>query len=115
MFADLMFGRRPPLFVAFDVLAHRGEDLRPLPLARRKTVLKRLAKSARRWIALADGVPGQGRRLFELVAENDLEGIVAKRLADSYAPGRTTWWKVLNRSYSQKVGRSELFKRAGNR
>jgi bifunctional non-homologous end joining protein LigD len=89
-FADLMFGRRPPLFVAFDVLAHRGEDLRPLPLSRRKAVLKRLAKGARRWIALADGVPGRGRRLFDLVAEMDLEGIVAKRLADPYAPGRTT-------------------------
>jgi ATP-dependent DNA ligase len=49
--------------------------------------------------------------LFDLVAERDLEGIVAKRLADPYAPGRTTWWKVLNRSYSQKQGRSELFAR----
>ena len=53
---------------------------------------------------------GQGRRLFELVAEMDLEGIVAKRLVDPYAPGRTTWWKILNRSYSQKDGRPELFK-----
>ena len=66
---------RLPIFVAFDVLVARGEDVRALPLACR---LKRLAKDARRWIALADGVPGQGRRLFELVAEMDLEGIVAK-------------------------------------
>ena len=112
MFADLMFGQRPPIFVAFDVLVDGGEDVRALPLARRKAVLKRRAKGARRWIALADGVPGQGRRLFELVAEMDLEGIVAKRLADPYAPGRTTWWKIPNRAYSQKVGRSELFERA---
>jgi ATP-dependent DNA ligase len=55
---------------------------------------------ARRWIAIADGVPGHGRRLFELVAEMDLEGIVAKRLADPYALGSTTWLKILNRSYS---------------
>jgi ATP-dependent DNA ligase len=41
----------------------------------------------------------------------DLEGIVAKRLADPYAPGSTTWWKVINRSYSQKQRRSELFER----
>jgi ATP-dependent DNA ligase len=41
----------------------------------------------------------------------DLEGIVAKRLADPYAPGRTPWFKILNRSYSQKEGRSELFER----
>jgi ATP-dependent DNA ligase len=99
-----MLGRRPPVFVAFDVLVAHGEDVRTLPLARRKAVLKRLAKGAQRWIALADGVPGQGRRLFELVAENDLEGIVAKRLVDPYVPGRTTWWK-------NPEPRSELFER----
>ena len=43
------------------------EDVRASPLARRKAVLKRLAKGARRWIALVDGVPGQGRRLFVVV------------------------------------------------
>ena len=109
MFADLMFGRRPSIFVAFDVLVDRGEDVRVLPLARRKAVLRRLARGARRWIALADGVPGHGRRLFDLIAENDLEGIVAKRLVDPYAPGRMVWWKIMNRAYSQKDGRSELF------
>ena len=57
-------------------------------------------------------MPGQGRRLFELVAEMDLEGIVPKRLADSLRSGSTTWFKILNRSYSQKEGRSELFERA---
>src|SRR5579864_7900555 len=67
LFADLMFGRRPPIFVAFDVMVDRVEDVRALPLARRKAALRRLAKGARRWIAIADGVPGQGRRLFDLV------------------------------------------------
>jgi ATP-dependent DNA ligase len=102
VFEDLMFGRRPPIFVAFDVLVARGEDVRALPLARRKAVLRRLAKGARRWIAIADGVPDRGRRLFELVAPMDLEGIFAKRLADPYAPGSTTWFKIPDRSYSQK-------------
>ena len=45
MFADLMFGRRPPIFVAFDVPVARGEDVRALPLARRKAVLGRLARA----------------------------------------------------------------------
>ena len=44
-------------------------------------------------------------------ARTYLEGIVAKRLAEPYAPGRTTWFKILNRGYSQKEGRSELFER----
>ena len=111
VFVDLMFRRRPPIFVAFGVLVARGEEVRALPLARRKAVLKHLARDTQRWIALTEGVPGQGRRFFELVAEMDLEGIVAKRLADPYAPGSTNWFKILNRSYSQKDGRSELFDR----
>jgi ATP-dependent DNA ligase len=53
---------------------------------------------------------GEGRRLFELVVSQDLEGIVAKRLQDPYT-SRTKWWKILNRAYSQKDGRSELFER----
>jgi ATP-dependent DNA ligase len=61
-----LFSRRPPIFVAFNVLVASGEDVRALPLPRRKAVLKRLAKGAQRWIALADGVSGHGRRLFEL-------------------------------------------------
>jgi hypothetical protein len=90
---------RHPTYVAFDVLVAEGEDLRALPLVDRKAVLKHLAKGARHWIAVTDGVTGEGRRLFELVTEMDLEGIGAKRLADPYAPASTTWWKVLNRSY----------------
>ncbi len=104
MFADLMFRRRPPVYVAFDVLIAGGEDVRALPLDRRKAVLKRSAKAARRWTAITDGVPRQGRRLFELVAEMDLKGIVAKRLADPYARGRAPWFKILNRLYPSVMG-----------
>ena len=40
----------------------------------------------------------------------DLEGIVAKRMADSYGP-QTKWRKIPNATYSQKLGRAELFER----
>jgi ATP-dependent DNA ligase len=51
-----------------------------------------------------------GKAAFRAVCELDLEGIVAKRLGDSYGP-RTQWWKILNRDYSQKADRAELFER----
>jgi hypothetical protein len=38
----------------------------------------------------------------------DLEGIVAKRLADPHDP-RVRWLKIKNPDYSQKEGRGELF------
>jgi ATP-dependent DNA ligase len=39
---------------------------------------------------------------------NDLEGIVAKRLADPYDP-RVRWLKIKNPDYSQKESRADLF------
>jgi len=54
---------------------------------------------------------GEGHELFELMRTNDLEGIVAKRLADPYDT-RVRWLKVKNPDYSQKEGRAELFTKA---
>jgi len=53
--------------------------------------------------------------LFRLARNNDLEGIVAKEKYAPYQP-ETQWLKIRNRSYSQWVGRAELFERerAGN-
>ena len=47
----------------------------------------------------------------------DLEGIVAKHKSGPYVEDResTTWIKILNRGYSQKQGREELFERERHR
>ena len=111
-FLDLMSRRQTPVYVAFDLLMADGEDLRPLPLSARKAALAKLARDARAWVAIVDGVTGRGRRLFDLVVAQDLEGLVAKRLDDPYGPA-TTWWKIMNRAYTQKDGRGELFERRG--
>jgi ATP-dependent DNA ligase len=39
LFVALMFGRRRPTYVAFDLLMADGVDLRPLPLRQRKAAL----------------------------------------------------------------------------
>ena len=61
-------------------------------------------------ISEALGVRGRGRELFDLMRAHDLEGIVAKRLADPYEP-RTRWLKIKNPDYSQKEGRGEIMNR----
>jgi ATP-dependent DNA ligase len=53
-------------------------------------------------------VTGTGHKLFELMRAHDLEGIVAKRLKDSYG-SRVRWLKIKNPGYSQNEGRRELF------
>ena len=55
-------------------------------------------------------VEGRGRDLFAAAERLDLEGIVAKRKADPYAPS-TAWYKIKNRAYTQSDGRWELFQK----
>jgi ATP-dependent DNA ligase len=59
--------------VAFDLLIVDGVDLRPLPLKERKAALARVGKGADRWIALTNGIVGDGRALYRAVADADLE------------------------------------------
>jgi hypothetical protein len=69
-----------------------------------------VGKRAESWIALTNGVIGEGRALYRAVVNADLEGIVAKHLDDVYHPKPARWQKVLNRSYSQRHGRAEWFR-----
>ena len=110
LFNELLFWRgfsnanscRRLTYVAFDLLMTDGVDLRPLPLKERKAAMARVGKRAESWIALTNGIVGDGRALYRAVVDADLEGIVAKRLADAYHPKRAKWHKVLNRTYSQR-------------
>ncbi len=58
-------------------------------------------------------IEGCGAALFQRVCELDLEGIVAKQKSTPYVTERdhSTWFKILNREYSQMQGREELFER----
>jgi bifunctional non-homologous end joining protein LigD len=97
--------------VAFDILWADGTDLRALPLSERRQRLQSILPKGSPMVSEALSVAGRGRELFELMRTNDLEGIVAKRLADPYG-GRVRWLKIKNPDYSQKEGRAELFNRA---
>jgi bifunctional non-homologous end joining protein LigD len=89
----------PPLFMAFDCLYHRGQDLRPRPLATRRNVLENvlddqdLVLPVRR---LADN----GLKAWQQVLERGYEGLLAKDPASPYVGGRTLkWLKVKQRDY----------------
>jgi bifunctional non-homologous end joining protein LigD len=105
-FRALFYRRGTPQYAAFDLLWLNGTDLRPLPLARRKTALRRLTKKSP--ISYVD--PTRDPRLFDAAAGADLEGIVAKRRTDPYTLD-TLWVKVKHPGYSQMHGRAEMFRR----
>src|SRR5437899_226167 len=114
-FKNLMFHRgNPPCFFAFDLLTY-GKDLRTERLLDRKQELRRLLarSSAISPLKYSEYIDGCGMALFQRVCELDLEGIVAKQKSAPYITERehSTWFKILNREYSQKDGREELFER----
>jgi bifunctional non-homologous end joining protein LigD len=107
-FYDLLPGTRAPAYLAFDLLWVDGIDLRSLPLSERRRRLQAILPTGSPAITASLSVADRGRELFALMCANDLEGIVAKRLADPYDP-RVKWLKIKNPDYSQKEGRGELF------
>lgn len=108
-FYQLLYRRAEPFFYAFDCLWLDGRDLRGLALAERKTILRGLVPRQPTRLLYVDHVVGTGVDLFRAVCEQDLEGIVAKRIDGPYDPDAPTWVKIKNRNYSQAIGRHERF------
>jgi len=83
------------VYYVFDLLYRDGYDLRDVPLVERKAALARLlqrAGGASARIRLSDHVTGQGAEFFREACAMGLEGIVSKRAADRYRPGRGPGW-----------------------
>jgi bifunctional non-homologous end joining protein LigD len=84
----------PVTYLIFDLLRLNGVDLLEVPYAERRLLLEELAFDAGRWV-----VPpafDDGPATMAASRENDLEGVVAKRLASLYRPGVRSpdWVKV---------------------
>jgi ATP-dependent DNA ligase len=86
----------PASYVAFDLLAAGGTDLRGQRLSRRRAELERLAA---RWappMQLTPATPDrdEARRWFDDFRPAGVEGLVVKGAGTRYAPGRREWLKV---------------------
>jgi bifunctional non-homologous end joining protein LigD len=112
-FDDLLYHRREPAFFAFDLLHYDEDDLRDLPLIKRKARLERLVRGRRDRLLYVNHIVGEGKWLFQKACELDLEGVVAKQQDGRYVGEReqSTWWKVRNPNYTQIIGREDQFER----
>jgi ATP-dependent DNA ligase len=86
----------PASYVAFDVLAAGGTDLRGRRLSRRRSELESLARG---WAPPMQLSPvttdlDEARLWFDDFRPAGVEGLVAKGAATRYAPGRREWLKV---------------------
>jgi bifunctional non-homologous end joining protein LigD len=87
----------PVTLIAFDLLAHDGEDLMGRPLTERRARLDALGVAGPHWQVPA--TYDDGDMLFTATEQQDLEGIVSKKRSSLYFPGRrsTDWLKFPHR------------------
>jgi bifunctional non-homologous end joining protein LigD len=112
-----MAAAAPVTYLVFDLLAWDGEALLDRPYEERRALLDGLVPAGRRWVS-TPWFPGGGAQVLAASRDNDLEGVVAKRLDSPYQPGVRSpdWRKVKNvRMQSVVVGgwRPGQGKRAG--
>jgi bifunctional non-homologous end joining protein LigD len=81
----------PATFYAFDLLAFEDFDVRPVPLVRRKELLKDVVP-ALGILRYLDHIETEGEAFLAQVTAMGLEGIVAKKSASRYRGGRSGDW-----------------------
>ena len=97
-------GRKAPAsaikYVVFDILYQGYESRMELPFSERRPLLEQAVSSVScPELILSDGVRGAGTELYRKACEQDLEGVVGKKLASVYASGKRNgaWVKVKRR------------------
>lgn len=86
---ELAAKKHPAAFVAYDCLYKGRHSIMDRPLIDRKKVLQS-SVCENGLIAISRYIPTDGIGLFHAADEKELEGIVAKRAASLYYPGRRT-------------------------
>jgi ATP-dependent DNA ligase len=86
----------PASFVAFDCLADDEEDLRASPFADRRARLERILADPPASVRLTPSTtdPAMAQHWFEVFEGAGLDGVIGKRAADPYAPGKRTMAKI---------------------
>ena len=89
---------RQAAFVVFDVLQIDGRDTIGLAYEDRRRLLDQLIEPGDNWFVSAHQI-GDGAALLQATFDQNLEGVMAKRLGSTYTPGKRTpdWRKVKNR------------------
>ena len=97
--------RHLPLhYYVFDLLEFNGKKLYEVPLIERKQLLQNLLPK-NNVIKYSDHVEADGERFFTAIGERNMEGIMAKRKASNYIPGKRTndWLKIKNHKSDEAI------------
>jgi len=89
-----LLSRYPVTYFLFDLVYCDGYDLREVPVLARKNFLRRILDPSREF-RFSDHQLEKGKELFELARQQDLEGVVGKRVDSFYASARSPNWVKL--------------------
>jgi len=86
----------PAWFIAFDLLAEGGDDLRKQSLGERRKRLERLLNGAKKPIFLTPYTRDSktAEQWFERFEGAGLDGVIAKSWSGTYVPGKRLWVKI---------------------
>jgi bifunctional non-homologous end joining protein LigD len=88
----------PVTFFAFDIVYCDGYDLRDVPLAKRREVLKQVMEPTDRF-RISDQFAAEGKEMLEAARQAGLEGIMAKQADSKYESRRSrSWLKIKARN-----------------
>ena len=82
------------VYYVFDAPFLRGKDLRALPLAERKDLLKKSLRPSAT-VRFSDHLEGEASEVLDKACRLGLEGLIGKRTDARYAAGRTRTWVKL--------------------
>ena len=94
----------PLAYMVFDLLHLDGSSLLDVPLEERKRLLRRVIRP-HPVVRYAAHVVGEGEAFVRAAADRGLEGVVAKRRASHYEPGKRSrdWLKIKLRREQEMV------------
>lgn len=91
-------------YYVFDVLYKDGVDLRDRPLIERKELLKNcLAELDSPLICFSDHLIGKGKIFFKAAEEQNLEGIIGKKIDSEYQSRRSRDWIKIKTALRQEM------------
>jgi ATP-dependent DNA ligase len=93
---ELLAGRTPAAFIAFDLLALGDEDYTARPFRERRAALERALEAAAPPVHLTPITRDEeeARRWFDLFEGAGLDGVIAKHADEPYRPGKRVMAKV---------------------
>lgn len=97
--ADRLARAHPASYVAFDILAVDGQDVRELPWHDRRMLLAELAQNFEPPLQISPVTQDRAvaAEWFTTLGELGVEGLIVKDITSKYRPGERGWTKVKHR------------------